>query len=229
MKVLIACEESQTVCKAFRERGHEAYSCDIQKPSGGHPEEWRVIPGFPEYEASSLGRIRSVSRTINYSNGRVVHAKQRILRPTMSSGYYSVNLSRANKSTSTKVHILVAAAFLGLNPGGLDVRHKNGCRTDNRAENLEYGTRSENVLDGYKITGKTMVCQKLSPQKAEEIRSKSQSGISQRNLAKEYGVSKSTVAAILHRKIYVNSPGIAKAMAEQWGELDKEAPNGSIH
>lgn len=42
MKVLIACEESQTVCKAFRERGHEAYSCDIQLPSGGHPE-WHIL------------------------------------------------------------------------------------------------------------------------------------------------------------------------------------------
>ena len=41
MKVLIACEESQTVCKAFRARGHEAYSCDIQEPSGGHPE-WHI-------------------------------------------------------------------------------------------------------------------------------------------------------------------------------------------
>lgn len=38
MKVLVACEESQTVCKAFRARGHEAYSCDIQECSGGHPE-----------------------------------------------------------------------------------------------------------------------------------------------------------------------------------------------
>lgn len=38
MKVLVACEESQEVCKAFRARGHEAYSCDIQEPSGGHPE-----------------------------------------------------------------------------------------------------------------------------------------------------------------------------------------------
>ena len=38
MKVLIACEESQTVCKAFRALGHEAYSCDIQKSSGGMPE-----------------------------------------------------------------------------------------------------------------------------------------------------------------------------------------------
>ena len=41
MKVLVACEESQTVCKAFRERGHEAYSCDIIEPSGGHPE-WHI-------------------------------------------------------------------------------------------------------------------------------------------------------------------------------------------
>lgn len=42
MRVLIACEESQEVCKAFRVRGHEAYSCDIQEPSGGHPE-WHIL------------------------------------------------------------------------------------------------------------------------------------------------------------------------------------------
>lgn len=41
MRVLIACEESQEVCKAFRELGHEAYSCDIQPCSGGHPE-WHL-------------------------------------------------------------------------------------------------------------------------------------------------------------------------------------------
>lgn len=41
MKVLVACEESQAVCKAFRELGHEAYSCDIQPCSGGHPE-WHI-------------------------------------------------------------------------------------------------------------------------------------------------------------------------------------------
>ena len=60
MKILIACEESQTVCKAFRELGHEAYSCDILPCSGGHPEwhiqddvlpllekEWDMIIAFP--------------------------------------------------------------------------------------------------------------------------------------------------------------------------------------
>ena len=41
MRVLVACEESQEVCKAFRERGHEAYSCDLQECSGGHPE-WHL-------------------------------------------------------------------------------------------------------------------------------------------------------------------------------------------
>ena len=60
MKVLVACEESQAVCKAFREKGHEAYSCDIQDCSGGHPEwhlkvdvlellkmKWDMIIAFP--------------------------------------------------------------------------------------------------------------------------------------------------------------------------------------
>ena len=42
LKVLIACEESQRVCSAFRELGHEAYSADIQEPSGGHPE-WHIL------------------------------------------------------------------------------------------------------------------------------------------------------------------------------------------
>lgn len=42
MNVLVACEESQEVCKAFREKGHNAFSCDVQEPSGGHPE-WHIL------------------------------------------------------------------------------------------------------------------------------------------------------------------------------------------
>lgn len=52
MRVLVACEESQAVCIAFRERGHEAYSCDIQECSGGHPE-WHLL--MDVFEAISLG------------------------------------------------------------------------------------------------------------------------------------------------------------------------------
>ena len=58
MRVLVACEESQAVCTAFRERGHEAYSCDLQECSGGHPE-WhingdvlQVLPGNMTFTTS---------------------------------------------------------------------------------------------------------------------------------------------------------------------------------
>lgn len=66
MRVLVACEESQRVCLAFRERGHEAYSCDILEPSGGHPE-WHIkddvtklINGFVAFETED-----GVSHEIN--------------------------------------------------------------------------------------------------------------------------------------------------------------------
>ena len=52
MKVLIGCEESQVVTKAFREKGHEAYSCDIQECSGGHPE-WHYQQSI--FEVINLG------------------------------------------------------------------------------------------------------------------------------------------------------------------------------
>lgn len=71
MKVLVACEESQTVTKAFRKLGHEAYSCDIEPCSGGHPEwhlqkdivpllgeDWDMIIGFPPCTYLSNAGIR---------------------------------------------------------------------------------------------------------------------------------------------------------------------------
>jgi len=48
MKVMVACEESQTVCKAFRSLGHEAYSCDLLPCSGGHPE-WHIQDDVLKY------------------------------------------------------------------------------------------------------------------------------------------------------------------------------------
>lgn len=53
LKVLIACEESQRVCTAFRKLGHEAYSCDIIEPSGGHPE-WHILGDALNYINPSM-------------------------------------------------------------------------------------------------------------------------------------------------------------------------------
>lgn len=78
MKILIACEESQAVCKEFRNLGHEAYSCDILPCSGGHPEwhikgdvipllkkEWDMIIAFPTCTYLTNAGTRHYSRRIN--------------------------------------------------------------------------------------------------------------------------------------------------------------------
>lgn len=62
MKLLVACEESQTVCKAFRSKGHEAYSCDILEPSGGHPE-WHILGDA--LEALEGGQVTTMDGTVH--------------------------------------------------------------------------------------------------------------------------------------------------------------------
>ena len=87
MKVLIACEESQTVCKAFRERGHEAYSNDLIECSGGHPEwhlqmdcfeaiklmDWDMMIAFPPctHLAVSVARHFKVKREDGRQNDAI--------------------------------------------------------------------------------------------------------------------------------------------------------------
>jgi len=84
MRVLIACEESQTVCKAFRKLGHEAYSCDIQECSGGHPEwhykedvfdvidkGWDLIIMHPPCTAMAVSGNRWYGRNMPMHNKRI--------------------------------------------------------------------------------------------------------------------------------------------------------------
>lgn len=99
-------------------------------------ETWKPIPGFEGlYEISDLGRVRSFRR----------NKAGRLLRPGQSSsGYFTVALGRNNSRT---IHSLVAEAFLGSCPPAHEVRHIDGTRTNNVAANLQYGTRTENILD----------------------------------------------------------------------------------
>lgn len=60
VKILVACEESQEVCKAFRAMGHEAYSCDLEPCSGGHPE-WHLQV---DAAAEEFERAQPLSSTI---------------------------------------------------------------------------------------------------------------------------------------------------------------------
>ncbi|MCV7009495.1 NUMOD4 domain-containing protein [Mycobacterium gordonae] len=101
-----------------------------------HLEEWRPIPGLGgKYEASNLGRVRSrrciLKQRLNYR------------------GYAVVELCYPDKpgSQESLVHRQVLKAFGGEPAEGQECRHLNGNQTDNRAENLAWGSRSENSID----------------------------------------------------------------------------------
>jgi hypothetical protein len=95
-------------------------------------ETWRPIPSWPNYEASSLGRIRN-ARTL------------RVLTPFLDRDRrYAVELPGRSKR---RVHLLVAETFHGPRPEGLLTRHLNDDRLDNRPENLAYGTKFDNWQD----------------------------------------------------------------------------------
>jgi hypothetical protein len=118
------------------------------------PEVWKPIPGFDIYEASSLGRVRSVDR-INQQWNRYAmcqtHVKGKVLKSRMDRGYLVIGLKKGNGShVFTSVHRLVALAFIGPCPDKYTVDHLNEDKCDNRPENLEYVTRGENTKRAYR-------------------------------------------------------------------------------
>ena len=121
---------------------------DMQDPLE-RAERWKPVTGYEGiYEVSNHGRVRSVDRTVTRSDGRVCRRKGKILRTTPNQdGYPRANLSTQGKSQVRHVHALVAEAFIGPRPDGVDVCHGDGDPANNRLDNLRYGTRSENMLD----------------------------------------------------------------------------------
>jgi hypothetical protein len=122
-------------------------------------ETWRAVPGFPMYEASNLGRVRSW-RT--YNRPVVPY----LMTPTRQpNGYWYVRVTNPEgKSCNPTLHKLVTAAFFGERPEGLVVRHLDGNPSNNAVTNLTYGTYSENnddsVAHGTHWEARLQACQK---------------------------------------------------------------------
>ena len=116
-------------------------------------ERWLPVVGFPAYEVSDLGRVRSIDRidvfTRKEASGKITTIRRRmrgtLLRAgTVPSGHLLVVLGRGH---SRLVHRLVLDAFVGPRPHGKEALHGDGEPSNNRLWNLRWGTRSENVAD----------------------------------------------------------------------------------
>lgn len=157
-------------------------------------EIWKDIPGYEgRYQASSEGRIRSVDRRVRIAHGATRLVRGRVLKPAATRRNPHLYVILGHKANGSPVHQLVAETFLGPRPEGLDVRHLDGNPTNNRAENLAYGSRSENILDVYRI-GRAW--RKLTAEQALDIYKRLQDGERGRDLAKEYGVGEAAISAI---------------------------------
>jgi hypothetical protein len=170
-----------------------------------NPEpSWRPIPSLDGiYEASDAGTIR---RAVG---GPGTRAGRLLSRRRMPSGYLTCSPWVGNRGHPRLVHRLVAEAFLGPCPEGQEVNHRNGFKVDNRPVNLEYVTRSANLLhraSGGVGRGVDNASARLTEQTVHAIRRRHAAGEGYKRLAAAYGVTWGTVRAVVKRRTWAWLP-----------------------
>jgi hypothetical protein len=157
-------------------------------------EIWKRIPGFPGYEASNHGRVRTYyirGRTFDYS--RI----PKLIRPTLWNGYRYFKLCSDRKRITKSAANLVLLAFIGPKPNNMEACHNDGNKLNDHLSNLRYDTRQNNILDipEEKRSRMVMVDRKhLKDRIVITIMERLSKGECAAELAKEYGVSEATVS-----------------------------------
>lgn len=178
--------------------------------------EWRSVPDYDGwYEVSSEGEVRSwIGRRAYPGAERRRRKTPYVLKQfTSPTGYLHLRLYLPNGQAGNRnTHELVLLAFVGPpNFVGAEVRHLNGLPGDNRIQNLRWGTKKENEQDKY-FHGTRNRPEKREPRWTQltedtvrEIRRlHNQGGITQRDLAKKFGVTPSNLCRIVNRKSWKN-------------------------
>lgn len=156
-------------------------------------ETWRQIPGFEgRYEVSDLGRVRSVDREVETSNGQVRRYSGVVLSPGRQNDFGHVTVMLGREGGSRCVHELVLLAFVGPAPEGHECRHLDGNGSNNKLSNLSWGTKSQNGKDVTRLKRR-----KFTYEQADEMRQMKKDGRLLREIAEEYGCSVSLVHQIV--------------------------------
>ena len=156
---------------------------------------WCPICGYEGlYNVSTRGRVKSLERTKICGRGGVQVVRERILRYG-GAGYGIVGLCKGGKVTYKTVHRLVAEAFIPNPESKPQVNHKDGNKQNNRVDNLEWSTGSENIRHADK-TGLRQVCRgdkvwcaKLTNEAVSRIKHRLRHGDKQRQIATDEGAS----------------------------------------
>jgi hypothetical protein len=160
---------------------------------------------FPGYQAGTDGSVWCCL-VLGRIQGR--RGKWRQLKPTLGrrSGYLHVDLRRPGQGSSRerrvnkRVHHFILETFLGPPPIVMECRHKNGIRTDNRLDNLLWGTRSDNMQDavhhGTIKRGVKQESSKLDDEKIRAILLRLRRGETQKAISDDFGVSNSIISEI---------------------------------
>jgi len=166
-------------------------------------EVWMTVPGFEDYEASSLGRVRSKSRVVVDCNGHARRKRGQVLVTMVQAGkgYLRVNLYRDKRMSQYGVHCIVAWAFFGP-PHGQYVNHIDFDVTNNHVDNLEYVTPRGNVLHSArhgrlaKPRGEANPMAKLTRADVLDIAKRIKQCERDSVIAADYAVSRAQVAGI---------------------------------
>ena len=145
-------DELQTECRECKKKRYINNRTIIPPVKNLINEMWRPMKNYQsKYSVSSFGRIKSMSRIENRKDGRKFNYSEKIIIATKNkkTGYLSFTVSYCGKRLY--IHRLVAQNFILNKNNKPCVNHKNGVKTDNRIENLEWVTYSENMSSAYKI------------------------------------------------------------------------------
>lgn len=162
-------------------------------------EIWKPIEELNgRYEVSNLGRIRSVDRIIYDAIGRKRKWKGSIIAASYcSNGYTKFCPSYKGKAPNQMIHRIVGKAFLPNPKGKPTINHKNGKRDDNRVDNLEWATYSENHIDKYQRSGKG---HKLTIENIISIRGLLAANVNPKIIANQFNVKYGTIYRIKNKK-----------------------------